>query len=101
MTRIALAGCVLTTLAACDGPSRTTQPSRTSDNPAAAAAPQLVARSLGTLGGSSSAGNAINEAGAAVGFSDLASGEVRAFLWRPDRGMQSLGTLITEEEKTE
>ena len=40
-----------------------------------------------------SAANGINELGEVAGFSDLPSGEVRAFLWRPGKGMRSLGSL--------
>lgn len=48
---------------------------------------------LGTLGGTSSFGTAINDAGKAVGYSTLAGGETRAFLWTVGGGMQNLGVL--------
>jgi probable HAF family extracellular repeat protein len=48
---------------------------------------------LGKLGGSFSVAFGVNERSEAVGFSELPSGEVRAFLWRPASGMRSLGTL--------
>ncbi len=47
---------------------------------------------LGTLGGNSSTGAAINDNGKATGSSTLPGGETRAFLWEPDFGMQNLGT---------
>ena len=51
-------------------------------------------RSLGTLGGNSSAGSN-NDRGDVVGISEIRPGSdvVRAFLWTPGRGMQSLGTF--------
>ncbi len=48
---------------------------------------------LGHLGGGSSRASAINDRGWVVGESESASGEVRAFLWKPGAEMQSLGTL--------
>jgi probable HAF family extracellular repeat protein len=46
---------------------------------------------LGTLGGNSSTGAAINDAGKATGSSTLPGGQTRAFLWDSVGGMQNLG----------
>lgn len=48
---------------------------------------------LGTLGGSASRGEAINDLGWVVGESETADGETCAFLWTPGKGMRNLGTL--------
>jgi probable HAF family extracellular repeat protein len=48
---------------------------------------------LGTLGGTSSVGTAINDAGTAVGYSTLAGGQTRAFMWTVGNGMEDLGAL--------
>lgn len=48
---------------------------------------------IGTLGGASSYGIAINNAGVAAGFADTASGDWHAFLYRSDDGLKDLGTL--------
>lgn len=53
-------------------------------------------RELGTLGGRSSFGMDINEAGHATGFADLANGESHAFLFDGNR-MIDLGTLGGKE----
>jgi probable HAF family extracellular repeat protein len=50
-------------------------------------------RDLGTLGGGSSSGSAINNRGEVVGSGQLPNLHFQAFLWRPGPGMQSLGTL--------
>jgi len=52
-----------------------------------------IVTDLGTLGGTSSYGTAINDAGHAVGYSTLAGGQTRAFIWTPGGGMQNLGAL--------
>jgi probable HAF family extracellular repeat protein len=48
---------------------------------------------LGTLGGTNSAAQGINNDGLVVGSSETASGDTRAFVWRANLGMQALGTL--------
>lgn len=48
---------------------------------------------LGTLGGQASRGEAINDQGWVAGESETASGETRAFLWKPREKMRNLGTL--------
>ena len=48
---------------------------------------------LGTLGGPSSRGYAINESGHVAGSSTTATGATHAFLWTPGQGMRDLGTL--------
>src|SRR6266487_2716647 len=58
----------------------------------ASASAQLSIIDLGTLGGTYSAGQAINQRGQIVGESLTASGEVHAFLWQ-DGTMTDLGTL--------
>jgi len=50
---------------------------------------------LGTLGGTSSFGTALNDAGHATGYSLTAAGETRAFYWTPGGGMQNLGIIGT------
>ena len=47
---------------------------------------------LGTLGGTSSVGVAINASGQVTGYADTAGGDTHAFLWDGTR-MQDLGTL--------
>src|SRR5512141_1938624 len=47
---------------------------------------------LGTLGGDFSAANAVNSAGQVVGYSYIADGSERAFLWQSGV-MTNLGTL--------
>ena len=47
---------------------------------------------LGTLGGTSSSGYDINDAGQVVGSAQDAMGRSRAFLWDSSRGMTDLGT---------
>ena len=92
MKRIVLGACALTALAACGDPTKPAEPSPTRPT-AAAVAQRFTIQDLGTLGGTFSQGNAINEAGEVAGVADLPSGEVRAMLWRAGQGMQSLGTL--------
>ncbi len=48
---------------------------------------------LGTLGGDTSRGMAINDNGTAVGYSTLPGGEIRAFIWTQSGGMQNLGSI--------
>jgi probable HAF family extracellular repeat protein len=94
MKRIVLGAVVLTGLAACDDPTRPAEPSITPPTAAVAAVErQFTIRDLGTLGGTGSDGEGINEQGEVVGSADLLSGERRAFLWRRGQGMRSLGTL--------
>ena len=47
---------------------------------------------LGTLGGTSSSGDALNASGQVTGYSDTAEGDTHAFLW-DGTTMQDLGTL--------
>jgi len=58
--------------------------------PAGAAAYQVI--DLGTLGGASSGATDLNNAGAAVGWSRTASGQVHAVVWRAGR-IIDIGTL--------
>ncbi|HYN82581.1 MAG TPA: hypothetical protein VES88_13890 [Gemmatimonadaceae bacterium] len=51
------------------------------------------ATDLGTLGGADSEALGVNNFTQVVGWSDLPSGEDRAFLWTKVGGMQNLGTL--------
>jgi len=48
---------------------------------------------LGTLGGPSSYGTALNNAGLAVGFADTPSRDWHAFLYTPGEALKDLGTL--------
>ena len=93
MRRIVFGALALTGLAACNEPTRPADPAVTLPAAAAAVEQQFTIRNLGTLGGTFSNGIGINERTEVSGFSDLPSGEVRAFLWRPGQGMRSLGTL--------
>jgi len=54
---------------------------------------QYSVTDLGTLGGSSSCANGINNNGQVVGYTDTGSGASHAFLWTSGGGMQDLGTL--------
>ena len=86
---------LLASLAACDD---STQPAEPSSTPPAAAvavavAQQFTVRDLGTLGGTISHANSINEQGEVAGVAQNAAGQPRAFLWRAGHGMRSLGTL--------
>src|SRR5262245_1718938 len=47
---------------------------------------------LGTLGGTSSAGYKINDAGQVIGSARNAAGSSRAFVWASSHGMSDLGT---------
>jgi probable HAF family extracellular repeat protein len=85
---------VLTVLAACDDPTQPAEPRVTPRAPEVAALHrQYNIRDLGTFGGDEAGALGINELGEVVGFAQLPSGSVRAFLWRPGQGRQSLGTL--------
>jgi probable HAF family extracellular repeat protein len=50
-------------------------------------------RDLGTLGGDTSIGTAINERGEVVGDATTADGSDHAYAWTPTGGMRDLGTL--------
>ncbi len=54
---------------------------------------------LGTLGGATSVATGVNEAGQVTGYSQLASGEVHAFVWQPALGLLDLGTLGGAESR--
>jgi hypothetical protein len=82
MKRLALGACVLTVLAACHEAGPPTSPSMSSPPAVDATARRFTVRNLGTLGGSFSVGVGINERADVVGFADLSSGNLRAFLWR-------------------
>ena len=85
---------ILTVLAACDDPTRPVESSVTT--PAARSAAllhQFTIQDLGTFGGDEAGALGINELGEVVGFAQLPSGDVRAFIWRAEQGKQSLGTL--------
>ena len=48
---------------------------------------------IGTLGGSNSYAQGINDFGQVVGYSNTGSGNSRAFLWGRSSGMENLGTF--------
>ena len=52
---------------------------------------------LETLGGNASYGRALNDAGQAVGFSDIEGTGTRAFLWTRETGMTSLDSLVGDD----
>jgi len=54
---------------------------------------------LGTLGGATSVATGVNDAGQVTGYSQLASGEVHAFVWQPVSGLLDLGTLGGAESR--
>jgi probable HAF family extracellular repeat protein len=59
-----------------------------------AGSPAFLAVDLGTLGGSTSSANAVNNSGLVVGDSMIAhDADSHAFLWTPAGGMVDLGTL--------
>jgi probable HAF family extracellular repeat protein len=59
-----------------------------------AGSPAFLAVDLGTLGGSTSSANAVNNSGLVVGDSMIAHvADSHAFLWTPAGGMVDLGTL--------
>jgi probable HAF family extracellular repeat protein len=94
MKRIVLGVCVLTGLAACDPPTRPLESAITAPVAGVTALQQeFTVRDLGTLGGTFSDAEGINELGEVVGVSMTDVGTDRAFLWRPGQGMRSLGTL--------
>jgi probable HAF family extracellular repeat protein len=49
---------------------------------------------LGTLGGSSSCAEGINDAGEIVGWTDLANGQGHAFVYTDQEGMIDLNTTV-------
>lgn len=53
---------------------------------------------LGTLGGTDSFAQAINDQGQIVGGSKNASGEAHAFLWSTKSGMQDLSSLVSDSD---
>jgi probable HAF family extracellular repeat protein len=91
----AVVGLGVTILAACDDPTRPAEPADTS-SPApevAALHRQYTIRDLGTFGGGEAGALGINELGEVVGFAQLRSGGLRAFLWRGGQAKRNLGTL--------
>lgn len=62
---------------------------------AAWAAPFYSVTDLGTLGGATSFGTALNDNGHAVGYSLTAGGDTRAFYWTLGGGMVDLGIIGT------
>jgi probable HAF family extracellular repeat protein len=98
-TALALGAGVLAGLAACGDSARLTEPSLTSQQATGAVEHQFTVRNLGTLGGNESFALGINERAEVVGSSLLASGKVRAFLWRAGQGMRNLGSLDGDESR--
>lgn len=91
MRRSCLLLALLLLVAACQdatGPRQVQVPGPSFD-----ALPTSHALDLGTLGGPTSFGWALNDLGHVVGGSATADGENHAFLWTPEEGMKDLGTL--------
>jgi probable HAF family extracellular repeat protein len=100
MKRILLGALACAGLNACEDLARPVEPAPPTEDAAVVAGDQqFTVRSLGTLGGTFSGANAINELGEVAGFADLPSGEARAILWRPGQGMRSLGSLGGAESR--
>src|SRR5690349_41678 len=76
-----------------------TSPALVGSHAAVTAAAGYVVKSLGTLGGSTSAAYGINNVGGVVGSSASATGHQRAFLWRGGVGMKDLGALAGGESE--
>lgn len=85
MKTIAMVALSVVWLAACESPVATTPV----DPPSFAVTPRLGV-DLGSLGGQGRAHD-VNNGGEVVGFSALASGASRAFLWTAEQGMVDLG----------
>jgi len=86
---LCLAATVITV--ACQEP---TQPSRTAETLAAERVPiRISVTDLGTLGGFSIGGFAINAEGEVAGSADLPGGFPTAFLWTARQGFTEVGTL--------
>jgi probable HAF family extracellular repeat protein len=56
-------------------------------------AQQYTVTDLGTLGGTTSSANAINDKGQVAGFSTSITGLYRGFVWSPATGMHDIGAL--------
>jgi probable HAF family extracellular repeat protein len=96
--RFAITALAAAALAACDDPTRTLGPRAAAPLQHAGPSAEYSVTDLGTLGGSYSFAEGINELGLVVGTSETASGAFRAFVWVPDLAgntgsMQDLGTL--------
>jgi probable HAF family extracellular repeat protein len=98
MSRLTLLVAVIAPVVACGDVTQPASPdvtgSRTRQDASLAVSGRVVTRiDLGTLGGSSSYATDINNHGAIVGWSQVASGVNRAFRWTAAEGMVDLGAL--------
>jgi len=84
-----------------DGPADVDEasPAESPADAVTAAATGYTIKSLGTLGGLSSAAYGVNNVGGVVGASARATGRQHAFLWRGGVGMKDLGALAGGESE--
>lgn len=97
-TRLGFAAVATIALAACEDPSRTLAPDGVEVTQRASRHSDYTVTDLGTLGGSYSYAEGLNQQGVVVGVSETSAGAMHAFVWTPGAAggsgnMQDLGTL--------